>query len=113
GVIMAVLVFVGMLVMMLLVVVMMAMVMVMNVRMAVFVVMIGRVMAEMDVEFCAFDLGAFGAGNMEVVAVQVHLFQFGFEMGKIEADVEERADEHVAADAAEKIEIECFHIFTA
>ena len=46
---------------------------------------------------------------MEVAAVQSQLAQFGFQGVEINSEIKERANEHVAADAAEEVEVECFH----
>ena len=47
-----------------------------------------------------------------MVAGDAELFQFVFKLMKVHAEVEKCADEHVAADAAENIEIKglCFGI---
>jgi hypothetical protein len=67
------------------------------------------VVAEMNIKLCSLDLSAFGPPDVEVVIVQVKLLQFSGEVWKIQADVEQRADKHVSANAAEEVEIECFH----
>ena len=46
---------------------------------------------------------------MKVVAFDAEFFQLVFERVKINAEVQQRADEHVAADAGKNIEIKCFH----
>src|SRR5579863_6540732 len=78
----------------------MVVVMVMIVMMTVF---------EMDVELGAADLRFLAAGNVEVVAVELQLAEFAFELREVHAQVEQRANEHVAADAAKDVEIKCFH----
>ena len=46
---------------------------------------------------------------MEVVFVQAKLREFALELFEVHAEVEQRADEHVAADAAEDVEVEGLH----
>ena len=63
----------------------------------------------MNVELGAFDLETFLALGVQVVAVQVQLLQFVLELVKINAEIEHRANKHIAADAAEDVEVESFH----
>jgi hypothetical protein len=70
------------------------------------VVMIVR---EVDIEFRAFDLKTFCALCMQVITVKMKLFEFVLELVEINAEVEHRANEHIAADAAEDVQIYCFH----
>ena len=71
------------------------------------------VVAEMNVKFCSLDLRAFGPGDMKVITVEIQFLQFAGQMRKIKPDVQQRAHEHVPADAAEKVEIKCFHKLSA
>ena len=68
------------------------------------------VTAEMDVEFCSGDLRLLRAGDVQVPAVKLHFFQFGLQLFGANAEVNEGADEHVATDAAEDVEIQGFHL---
>lgn len=81
-------------------------VMAMVMLVTVFMVM---VMTEMDVKFDSADLRFLRAGDMQVPAIELQLFQFGLQAVGIDAKVDERADEHIAADAAEDVEIQGFH----
>jgi hypothetical protein len=66
-------------------------------------------MVFMDVEFDAGDLGFLSARSVEVVALEVHLGEFGLEVFEGYAEIEHGADEHIAANAAEAVEEESFH----
>lgn len=66
-------------------------------------------MVVMDIELDAGDLGFFSACGVEVVAVEVKFGEFGLEVIERYAEVEHGADEHIAADAAEAVEVESFH----
>jgi hypothetical protein len=68
------------------------------------VVMVSSV-AEMHVKFYTFDFAALGALGVQVVAVKRKLGQFLFQARQLYAQVQHRADKHVAADAAEDVEI--------
>ena len=48
-----------------------------------------------------------------MVAVELELFQLTFKAARIHANVEQRADKHIASDAADQVEIECFHFVVA
>jgi hypothetical protein len=63
--------------------------------------------AQMDVELDTVDLGTFGALGVKMIVVQGHLPQFLLDAMKIDPQVEHRPHEHVAAEAAENIEVEC------
>ena len=64
---------------------------------------------QVNVELRSFDLKTFGAFDVQVVTVEVQLREFVLELVKINAEIQHRADEHVAADAAEDVEIESLH----
>src|SRR5262245_24647146 len=64
---------------------------------------------QIHVELCTGDLAALLARDMKMIAVEAELLQFPPELVKIDAKVEQSADEHVAADAAENIQINRFH----
>jgi hypothetical protein len=61
-----------------------------------------------NIKFDAFDLATFGAMRVEVVAVQGKFGEFFFELVKVNAQINHGANEHVAADAAENIEVKSF-----
>ena len=67
------------------------------------------VLRQMNVELDAFDAGFLPACNVEVIAVQLQLLQVVLQPVGIHAQIQERADEHIAADAAEKVQVESFH----
>src|SRR5664280_2205825 len=68
-----------------------------------------RLRREVDVKFHTGDGGFLLARDVEVIAVELELFQFAFELARIHAEVDQRGDEHVASDAAEDVEIKDFH----
>lgn len=72
------------------------------IRMSVLVAVLVR---EVNVEFDSFDGGFVSAGNVQVVIVKLQLFQFVLQVARIDAEIEQRADKHVAADPAEDIQI--------
>ena len=63
----------------------------------------------MHIEFRPGDVRALLARGMKVVAFQPELRQLMLELMKVHAHIEQRADEHVAADAAENIEVKSLH----
>ena len=67
------------------------------------------VLIGMHVELNAFDAGFVFAGGVEMEIVQVQFLQFAFELFERDAKIEQGADEHIAADAAENIEVKRFH----
>ena len=68
------------------------------------------VMAEMDIKFDSADLRLLGAGGVQMPAFEAQFFQLGLQPFGFNAEVDESADKHVAADAAEDIEIQGFHL---
>src|SRR5256885_721586 len=76
--------------------------------MLVFVIMpIGQV----NIEFDPGNSRLLLARNMEVIAIEPQFFQLVLELMRIHAKVHQRAKKHVAADAAEDIEIKNSHKF--
>ena len=71
------------------------------------------IMRKVDIKLHAGNGGFFAAQHMQVVAVELELFQFAFELGRVHAQVKQRADEHVPGNAAKDIKIECFHLDSA
>ena len=63
------------------------------------------VMAEMDIELNALDGSFVVAGNMEMIVFQSEFFQFILQPVRIDTQIDQCADEHVAADAAEYVQI--------
>ena len=64
---------------------------------------------QMHVQLDAFDAVFLPAGGVQVVAGEVEFAQLPFEQFKLDAQIQERAQEHVAADAAEQVQIQRFH----
>jgi len=64
---------------------------------------------EVNVELHALDAALGGAPVGEAVAVEVQLREPIFELAEIHAEIEQRTDEHVSAQAAEHIEVKGFH----
>ena len=67
------------------------------------------VLLDMHIELRPGNVRALLARNMEVIFVEAQLREFALELFEVHAEVQQRADEHVAADAAEDVEVECFH----
>jgi len=64
---------------------------------------------KMNIKFDAGDALAFILADVQMKAVQLELLQFVRQFVGIYAEVEQGADEHVAADAAEDVEVKRFH----
>ena len=80
----------------------------MMMRMPVVIVMM--ILLQVNIEFHAFDARFFPARHVEVITVEMQFFQFVFEPMRIDPEIDERAQEHVAAHAAEDVEIKRFHM---
>jgi hypothetical protein len=76
----------------------------MVVRMVVRMVMV-MILREVNVEFHSGDGGFLLMRNMQMVAAKLEFFQFAFESVGVHAQIQQRADEHVACDAADEVEI--------
>ena len=72
------------------------------------VVVMGRF--EVDVELNAFDAGPVLARNMEVILMQTQFLKFPLEMMEIHSEINQGSEKHIAADAAENIEVNGFHL---
>jgi hypothetical protein len=70
------------------------------------VVVVVVVVVEVDVEFGALDAGFGDAMDMEVVAVDGQLAELGFEGIGRDPEIDERGEEHIAAEAAGEVEVE-------
>ena len=68
---------------------------------------------EVHVELHAFEVAFLLARGVQVVTVQFQLGQFDFQLVQADAEVEHGPDEHVAADAAENVEVKSFHFASA
>lgn len=67
------------------------------------------VMGQMHIELYAGDGRSLLAGNVEVISAQLELFELAPEFARVNAQINQRRDEHVAADAAENVEIKRLH----
>ena len=63
----------------------------------------------MDIEFNTFDGGLVLASDVEVVASDIEFAQLPFKRRERGSEIEQCADEHIATDTAEDIEIERLH----
>jgi hypothetical protein len=101
-------VFVAMLVMMMLVLMTVAVpvliFVVVLVMMAVFIVL------DVDIEFCSGNATALLARNVDVISPHLQLLQRMLQAVSIDAQVNHRANEHVAADTAKNIKIKAVHV---
>ena len=66
--------------------------------------------AAVDVEFHALDVLPLFAVIVHVEIADVQLAQLPFERAGFHAEVNERADHHVATDAGDAVEVEGFHV---
>ena len=73
------------------------------------VMMVMMIILQMHIELYAFDVGFLSASGMQVVVVELELLEFVFQLLEIDAQIEHRADEHIAADPAENVEVDSFH----
>ena len=64
---------------------------------------------QVDIQFHSLDTRLLLAGNMQMPAVEFQLLQFAFQFMGIDTEVQQCANEHVATDAAENVEVKCFH----
>ena len=67
--------------------------------------------AGVNIEFDALNLAAFGPMGVQVVAAQGEFGQFVLQLAKLHAQIQHGPQKHVAADAAENIEIKSFQSF--
>jgi len=65
--------------------------------------------ALVDAELHSFDLMPLRTVEVHVKIAEVELRELPFEGGRFHAEIDQRADGHVAADAGTAIEIEDFH----
>ena len=76
----------------------------------VMVVLVVMLILQMNIKFHAIDSRFFPARDVpQVVTIHAQFFQLVLELVRVHAQIQQRADEHVAADAAEDIEVESFH----
>jgi len=100
--------FVLVLVMVVMVVILVCVVM-MRVGVAMTMALIMLFVHDMNIELHARDARFLAARNVQVVTVKREFGQFAFQAPSIETQINQRSKEHVAADAAENVEVEGFH----
>src|SRR5689334_9518263 len=71
------------------------------------------IVLQMNIELHAGDSGFLAARNVQVIAIEPQLLQLVLELVRINAKIEQRGNEHIAADAAEDVEVKSFHIYVA
>ena len=72
-------------------------------------VMMFLVVGQMGIKLHAGDAGFLFARDVKMIAAEFQLLQLALKLARIRAEVNQRADEHVAADAAENVEVKRFH----
>src|ERR1041385_4178811 len=65
--------------------------------------------SKLHLESHAGDVRLLSAGDADLPSVKLEFFQFLLQRPGIDAQVEHGTEEHVAADAAENVEIQCLH----
>jgi hypothetical protein len=65
--------------------------------------------SQVDVELRTSDAGLLAARDVKVVAVELEFPEFALNPARVGAQVNQPCDKHVAADAAEDVEVEGFH----
>jgi len=81
----------------------------MCVRVPVTVALIMLFGRDMNLELHALDACFLAARDVQVITVQREHCQLTLKLASIDTQVDQRAEEHVAADAAEDVEVEGFH----
>jgi hypothetical protein len=64
---------------------------------------------QMDIKLHACDAGFLFARDVKMITAEFQLLQLALQLARIRAEVNQRADEHVAADAAKNIKVKRFH----
>jgi hypothetical protein len=67
---------------------------------------------QVDVKFNAGDRVFLPPCHMQVVAGEFQFGQFPFQFRRVHAQINQGRQKHVAADAAEEVEVKCFHAVT-
>src|ERR1044072_4582870 len=67
-------------------------------------------MRQVHVKLHAFDASLLFARHVQVIAIEFKLFQLAFQLARIHPQVNQRANEHIAADATENVEVKGFHL---
>jgi hypothetical protein len=74
---------------------------------------VGVFMGQVDVELRPGNCATFSAADVDVIAVEFQLSELALEGAHIQAQVNHRAQEHVAADATENVQVKSFHALAA
>ena len=69
----------------------------------------GMVRHEVDIKFDAVDGGLLLARDVKMIVVQLEFFEFALQLPGIHAQVKQRGNEHVAGNAANKVEVKRLH----
>ena len=77
--------------------------------MFIMIVIVMMIVFEVHVELRALNVGLFATRGVDVKFVEMQLFEFVLQLPKVDPEVEHRADKHIAADAAEHVEIKRLH----
>ena len=60
---------------------------------------------EMNIKFNSFDGGFMTTRDVQVVTMKIQLFQFVLQVVRVDTEIEQCADKHIAADSAEDVQI--------
>lgn len=71
------------------------------------------VVTDVNLESRALDLKPFFARSVKVITFEAQFLQFSRQVFHLDAEIEHRPHEHVAADSAENIQIKRFHFARA
>jgi hypothetical protein len=66
--------------------------------------------SQMNVKLHARDSLSFLPPDVQVIAIHLELREFTFQLARVHAQINQRANEHVAADAAENVEVKSLHL---
>ena len=64
---------------------------------------------QVHIELYTLNAGLFLASDVEVIAVELQLFQLAFQLARVNAQTYQRADEHITTDAAKNVEVKKLH----
>jgi len=82
------------------------------VLMVTMVVLVVMIMRQVNLELDSFDRSFVATQNVHVILIQAQFLELVFKPMAIHAQIQQRSDEHIAADAAKDIEIQSFHAIT-
>ena len=67
------------------------------------------IIVQMNIEFHSRNSRFLLTRNVKMIAVEFQFFQLVLKLVRINAQIKQRSNKHIAADAAEDVEIESFH----